>query len=241
MAIADSVVGALGAGSGLVGSFVRGKTKVQFIQNNSTVIQMDASLKEDHTRESPPTEFPVENGDTISDHIIVKPFVLTINGIITDSPLNPSLLSTFANSAVASLIPPVGLAVLSAGVALLSATASSDSPSIAAYQQLLMLQESAKPFDVLTSLYRYPSMWIKSISAPRDSSTGDSLIFTVQLVQLLLVTPQSVSVQIFANAGLAAGLANLGQQESGLPNGFASGFADTNKAISAVVPKGLGG
>lgn len=244
MAIADSVVGALGAGSGIVGSLIRGKTRVQFIQNNSTVIQIDASLKEDHVRDSPPTEFPVENGDTISDHIILKPFQLTINGIITDTPLNPSLLSAFANSAVASLIPPVGLAVASAGVALLSATTKSDSPSVAAYQQLLALQENAKPFDVLTSLYRYPNMWMKSISAPRDSGTGDSLIFTVQLVQLLLVTPQSISVQIFADAGLAGGISNQGQQSTDLPNGFTPGlnkFNSLKDAALSKLPKGLGG
>ena len=167
----------------------------------------------------------IENGDTISDHIIIEPFSLEITGIITDTPIGGvnQILTEIATSVVTSLIPPVAVAALTTGIAAFSALSSSPSPSVAAYNQLLNLQASAQAFDVLTSLYRYPNMFISNITVPRDSETGDSLIFTVSLVQLLLVSPQSVSISILANPGLAANQADQGQQGTGLPNGFTAG------------------
>lgn len=223
---------------GLLGS-IFGKQRVQFIQNGSnTIIQLDCSLKEEHKRSSPPTEFPVENGDTVSDHIIVKPFSLEITGIISDTPIGgvQGLLTEVASTLASKLQPPIGLVAGAAGVALFSALSKSSSPSVAAYGQLLQLQQTAQPFDVLTSLYRYPSMWIADISAPREAETGNILMFTVQLVQLLLVSPQSVNVQIFANPALAANLADTGQQNlgilSGIQQGRIAGLNDTAGSLS---------
>lgn len=211
---------------GLLGQILGGAQKVQFIQNGSnTIIQFDASVKENHSRESPPTEFPLENGDVVSDHIIVKPFSLELTGIISDTPIGNTkgLLTEVATTLTSSLIPPVGLVTLGAAAALFSALSASQSPSVAAYGQLLQLQQNAQPFDVLTSLYRYSNMWIKAISAPRDSETGKVLLFTVSLVQLLLVTPQSVNIQIFANPAVGANLADTGQQGLGLSSAFQQG------------------
>jgi hypothetical protein len=205
--------------------------RVQFIQNStSTIIQLDASLKENHARRSTPTRFPIENGGTISDHMIIEPFDLEINGIITDTPINgvQQILTEVATTAVSALTPPIGVIAGGAGVALFKALSNSKSPSVAAYNQLLQLQANSQPFDVLTSLYRYPSMWIADLGVPRDNGTGSSLIFTVKLTQLILVSPQSVNIQIFANPSLSANQGDLGQQGLGLPNGFAAGQAAFN-------------
>ena len=209
---------------GLLGSSGR----VQFIQNStSTIIQLDASMKENHTRKSTPTRFPIENGGNISDHVILEPFDLELTGIITDTPLSGvgQLLTEVATTVTNSLLPPVGVVAAAGAYSLFKSLSNSKSPSVAAYGQLLMLQSNRQPFDVLTSLYRYSSMWISNISAPRDSETGKSLLFTVSLTQLILVSPQSVNVQIFANPGLSANQGDLGQQNAGLPNGFAAGQA----------------
>lgn len=221
---------------GLLGA-IAGTTRVQIIQNNNTVIQLDASIKELHQRESPPTEFPVENGTTISDHVIIKPLSLELTGIISDTPISGAnqLLTEAATTLTSALLPPVGLVVGSAAYALYKSLSDSKSPSVAAYNQLLQLQENAQPVDVLTSLFRYTNMWIKSISAPRDADTGKALIFTISLVQLLLVTPQSVSIQIFANPDLAAGPADVGQQDPALANAAKQGHASEVANVRPIV------
>lgn len=216
---------------GLVGQILAGQQRVQLIQNNNTVIQLDASLHETHSRDSIATEFPIETSDDVSDHIILKPFKLELNGIISDSPIGGlgGLLSEVTTVAAQSLIPPVGIIAGAGALALFSALANSDSPSVAAYGQLLILQEQAQGFNVITSLKRYTNMWITSISAPRDSDTGKALIFTMTMSQLLLVAPQSVNIQIFANPGLSAAQADLGQQNT-LASQFKAGRLQGNIA-----------
>lgn len=236
--------GVIGAGAQGLTSAILGKTRVQFIQGNQTVIQFDASINETHNREVHPSEFPVENGLVISDHLIVKPATLELTGMISDNPIGgvSGLLTEAATSLASALIPPAGLAAIGGAVGLISAR--SPSPSVAAYLKLVQLQQSGQPIDVLTSLYRYSSMWIKSISVPRDAAHGKALLFTVSLVQLLLVAPQSVNVQIFANAALSSNIADLGNQAAGIPNGFQAGlnkFNSTAAAVSAKLPGGLGG
>lgn len=224
---------------GLLG-LISGKTKVQFIQNNNAVIVFDASIKETHSRESSPTENPIENGQVISDHMIIKPFALELQGIITDSPIGgiQGLIQEAATSVVSRLLPPIGVIAASAGVALFSTLAKSKKPSVAAYGQLLQLQAAAQPFTVITSLYRYENMWIKSISVPREAASGNALEFTVSVVQLLLVSPQSVNISIFANPGLSANKNDNGGQNAGLASRFQQGVTDATQAAKGV---GLGG
>lgn len=239
----SNLQGVIGAGAQGLSSILSGKTKVQFIQNNRTVITLDASLNEKHTRESPPTEFPVENGMVVSDHILMRPFSLEITGIISDTPIGGvgGLLTEAATTLASALIPPRALTAVAGAVSLFSALANSKSPSVAAYGQLLLLQQNGQPMDVITSLYRYPNMWIESISVPRDAANGKILLFTVKLKQLLLVSPQTVNVAVFANPSLSANNADVGSQSNSIPNGFQAGYENTTSAIKAVAPNGIVG
>lgn len=51
-------------------------------------VVLDATVSEDHSFSSRVTNFPVEGGRIISDHIINDPDRLTITGIVTDTPLS---------------------------------------------------------------------------------------------------------------------------------------------------------
>lgn len=213
-------------------SSITGQKTVQLIQSaTGTVIKLDCSLREKHTRESPATQFPVEKGDTVSDNILIKPFSLEIQGIISDTPL--SLRNAILTTAVSAFVPPIGIVAAGAGVALFKAIAGSSSPSVTAYAQLLKLQESKAPFDVLTSLKRYTNMWISGLSVPRDSQTGQALVFDLSLVELILVAPQSVNIQIFSNPNVSAKSANLGKQELQNPvvQSFKQGQAFTRSVL----------
>lgn len=61
-------------------------------------VQIDAFISEVHTKESTPTRFPVEDGTNISDHVIVAPDGLQINGLIGAAILTSG--SEFGNRAL---------------------------------------------------------------------------------------------------------------------------------------------
>lgn len=59
-------------------------------------VTLDATISEDHEFNSRVTNFPVEDGSIISDHIIKEPETLQITGIVTDTPL--AILAAFNRS-----------------------------------------------------------------------------------------------------------------------------------------------
>lgn len=219
-------------------SLIGAKQRVQFIQAatpgnpQKPIITIDCTISERHSRSSPPSEFPIENGDTVTEHQVIKPFELDIEAIISDTPIGSltQLGVEAITTAVSAALPPAGIIGAAAGYSLYSALASSKSPSVAAYGQLLQLQASRQPFDVLTSLSRYPSMWIKHLTVPREASTGKVLLFHVSLVQLLLVSPQTVNIQKYARPSSSApkadaGNAQLNQYLNATKQGMAAGLS----------------
>lgn len=224
--------------AGIIGALTGSQQRVQFIvKGQGTVFAIDCSTKETHGKESKPTEFPVEDGTSISDHMIVKPQTLQLEGIISDTPLKdlnqlltPSLDNVLSNSGLSKLT--AGLALYSTIQSKLSSGSKPASPSVQAYAQLLSLHDNKTAFDVLTTLTRYEGMRISKISVPRDSGTGRSLMFTLDLVKLILVSPKTVNIQVFANGDLSAAEREEGKQDgqSKALQKYQQGVADGTRA-----------
>ena len=77
----------------MVLSLLFGKKYAQTTIGN---ISLDATLSEDHSYLARATQFPLENGSFVSDHVVVEPIRLNIRGIVSDTPIN--LLSDFNRS-----------------------------------------------------------------------------------------------------------------------------------------------
>jgi hypothetical protein len=228
-------VGVASAAGSALTNLISGKgKKVQIIRENKTVIEIDCTTQETHSRESPPTEFELEDGGTVSDHIILKQQALEIQGIITDTPI--SVINSALTAVASHFIPPIGIVAAGVGMALFNALKKSESPSVQAYAQLLKLQEERKPFDVLTTLNRYDSMVIKSISVPRDAATGQTLVFTLQLVKLKIVKPQTVNIGKYNNSDLSPEELNGGKQEA--EPGSVTQFKQGQKYLRKTVGQG---
>lgn len=198
---------------GLVGQILGKSRRVQFIQNDQTVIELDCSIQETHARQVVATQFEVEDGTTISDHLIVKNQKLEVQGLISDTPIGT--IQSILNTVIGTALPARGVVSIAVGQALFSALSGSSSPSVNAYAQLLQLQLARQPLSVITTLRRYDKVFITDISAPRDSGTGQSLIFTMSLEQLKIVSPQTVVLTNFKSADLAADKARLNKLNKG--------------------------
>lgn len=198
---------AFSTGVQLQRAFEGDKQRVRFMVNGQTKVQFDAVLQETHGVETMPTAFPVEDGSTVGDHIIVAPLELNLTGIVTDSPLNnrSQLFRGAITSVANNTLGPLGVLGATAAFATANAQWGTGSPSFAAFATLCKMAVGDTtgavptppvPFDVYTRVRVYKSMVIRSVSAPRDATTGKAMVFTVQLQQMVVVASQSLRLEL---------------------------------------------
>lgn len=97
---------------------------------------VDVAVEMEHVREADVSQFPVEYGATITDHVRSKPQRLEISGFVTDTPLE------------------------SGGLSIGSARSS------ATFHLLQMMMEARQPIIVLTPRQLYTNMVIERLSVP---------------------------------------------------------------------------
>lgn len=215
--------------------------RVAFVADNVTLCDFDACLNESHSIEVAASEYGIEGGQTISDHLRVSPVTLQLSLVKTDTPIDnrDELLRSAVVSAAAAVAGPLGILGAAAAVTrsakftALQAQNGSQSPSQAAYATLSrMAAGSVAPngraypqvFDVVTSLRRYPSMCIRSLQVARDASTGYGLVFNISLQELRIVSSQTVAVTAAAQPAQAAVKKKLAEPAEGEDDAVAVSF-----------------
>ncbi|WP_454734237.1 phage baseplate protein [Cupriavidus pauculus] len=137
-------------------------------------IQIGVELEETHLDELQITEHPVEKGAEINDHAFKRQPELTLK-------------CGWSNSQIAALAGT--LQSIFEGGELPTADYVST-----VYSQLLALQETRQPFDVVTSLRIYRDMLFKSLSVTKDQKTGAALNVTATLKQIRIVQTQATKL-----------------------------------------------
>jgi hypothetical protein len=135
---------------------------------------IDVSVAENHSVLADVQSHPIEDGSEITDHVIIKPRRLTIEGTITDTP----------SGAIAVLAPLTGIINRFAG-----------SPrSIEAFNTIEGYIVAKKLFDVVTGLKVYKNMIIRSFNVPKRAIMGRALNFVMELIQIEIVSGSVVAV-----------------------------------------------
>lgn len=135
---------------------------------------IDGAASEEEALEAEATEYPVESGATITDHVTNSPVTLALEFVVSDTPIGAAAASR------------------AAGVV----------PSSEARQVLTALRDSRRPFTVVTGVRSYESMVFTSLSFPRDGKTGAALRGTASLKRIELVDVRRVSVTMAARKHL---------------------------------------
>lgn len=163
-------------------------------------LTIDVTISENHKSESPPTENPVEEGVNVTDHTERKPNELTINGLVTDTPLNfEATLKGIGTNVGAFIGKKIGKGLggsigALAGGALTGLLFGKVNRMENAYKQLQDLQDKRIPFVIVTGLRRYDSMLIASLEVNKDQTTGRKFVFTCTFKQVRIV--QNATVRI---------------------------------------------
>lgn len=177
----------------------RKKRAPQFSTAGSSVLllELDASISEDHSFSNAVTRFPVEDGSDITDHIKLEPDQISINGFVTNSPIK-NLVQMRDNPTVSS----GGLDRVTS-----------------AYETLLGIsgRNGTSPVlvDIFTSLRIFTDMVMTSLTIPRNGGTGEALQFSAEFVHIRKVSLAQAT--IFYTSGKkygAGGIEDDGQGTS---------------------------
>jgi hypothetical protein len=143
---------------------------------------IDTSISEDHVYTNRVTDNTIEDGTTVSDHIVRDPEQLTINGIVSNTPI--TLVQQGENNLVREdLTNRVQVAhdLLLGYMGRSVPKQLGDIPEQQLTPQLL---------DIVTGLRTYTDMAITSLSFPRSRVTGNSLRFNISFRKVKKATAE---------------------------------------------------
>lgn len=121
---------------------------------------------EQHQYQNEITQYPVEKGGKVADHVIAQPTVLNVESIVSDTPL----------------IAPTGQ--------------TTGLPSDEALAHLRLINANRNPVTIITDLGKYENMVCQSLTMPRDGETGKALRFTAVFQQVLLITNERTTIEV---------------------------------------------
>lgn len=130
--------------------------------------EVDVAISENHQYDSDITSDPVEVGSDITDHQRLLPDMVTMTGLVSDTP--------FGDLADRRL---------SEGV-----------PSVFALGFFRTLRDARVPVTIETSLRVYDNMLMKTLTVPRNARTGNALAFTAVFKQVVLVTNERTTIRV---------------------------------------------
>ncbi len=172
-------------------------------------IELDASLSESHKSNAEATRHPVEKGAKITDHIRPEPEEITIEGIISNTPLNRTQQTR--------AVEFVGRDFRSEFVTSSTGEAPFGVPGYMeeAYAKLRDIRKNGELVTIVTQLRTYENMAMISLEIPRDAKTGDSLKFTATFSQIVIVENKVTQIKV-ASDPRANKKAKLGKQAAQL-------------------------
>lgn len=153
---------------------------------------IDCVLTESHKLTASATKYPTESGSKLSDNIQNEPREVTIEGIVSDTPIGN--VATVRSSTTAA-----------------AGTSLDFLPSDEALAKLESLYESREPVPIDSTLLRYENMALTSLEITVDQQTGHALNFTATFQQIKIVDNNRTLIRV---DGLGNGNKN---KKSGVP------------------------
>jgi hypothetical protein len=149
---------------------------------------IDAVVSETHNLSAEVSEYPTEGGRNLVDHKRIKPLMLNLDGVISDTPLGEALTRQRQQE-----------------------TGGITTPSAWGYERLEQLHRANKPLTITTSLRAYANMVLVDLSITREAATGRALAFTVSAQQIEIVNVARVVVGKPINRGFQNSKPNASQ------------------------------
>lgn len=131
-------------------------------------VQLEVTVSERHTMRSQVTQDPVEDGATITDHIYLEPDRITLEGMVSDTPV-----ALFGG-------------LLTGGFGAYR--------SLSTFEALRQIRDQRLLVTVVTAYRIYTDMAMQTLDIPRDAATGQSIRFQCELIKVIKAASETVEV-----------------------------------------------
>lgn len=158
-------------------------TGVTVLEQTFHLLEFDAVLSETHETRAEVTEHTVEEGSPISDHKRAKPALITIEGLVTNTPLDVPPSSGFAETTVTVSVSKDGAQVR---------TFSGEFDRVRdVWATLDRLALEDIPVGLSTRSKDYEGLQVLSVTLPRDNA-DDAGTFTIELGSVRVAVSRTV-------------------------------------------------
>lgn len=142
-------------------------------------VTIDVCTSASWSYESEFTKHPVEAGAPVTDFAIDKPLTLSIEALFSDTPINRN----------AAIRAQAAIGNVSDGT-----ITRSEGAAKAQRDRLDLYRKNKTVVRVVTATKVHDSMVVESISEPRDSDTGGSVVLSIQLVEIVFAETKIVEI-----------------------------------------------
>lgn len=157
------------------GAFIpRGTFAMIGFPDGTNHLLIDITVSEDHMFESEVTDYPTESGSTFTDNIRKRPIMVSMQGIVSNTPLEAMRTIRGNKASVAAQ---------------------------EAYAHLQLVWSRGEPVTIRTSLGTFRNMAMESLSAPRSKDDGDAFHFHARFKQITIVTNARVAIKRTSTRG----------------------------------------
>jgi len=173
-----------------------------------TIITCDVVTEEEHNMEAEATQYPIEDGSNISDHVVNRGKTIRIDGMVSDDPITV-LQTGFLDRNISGIVPLSIKSKLGYGL-----SGDSGKPSKETFDQFEKIYDEKRPVTLITGLKKYENMIMESSTMPRSSQTVRSLKFTCIFRQINIMSTQMVAAPaVYQDVELGAqAKKNIGKQ-----------------------------
>lgn len=214
-------------------------------ESGNDLFLVDATISDNYEIISEVTDSPVEDGPDVSDHARIKPISYSIDGEISETPINLSSslqgLVTTTGATAGRELGGFGQSIGGVAGGFFGARLFQDSsnPAKVARDKLEELIQNKTVFTIITKNKKLENMILTSIRFPRAQGDGRKLKFSATAKQIRLVQSKTVLIKNIAKS--VSNSAASKQKLGNLPSNSPTAQVEEGSSILFRGLKGLGG
>jgi len=200
-------------------------------------LQLDANLSETHSYVNEVSQFPVEVGSDIIDNIKLNPDKITINGMVSNSPVSVLF------SDVTDIVNRRGNNVEA------KRTSRDGTPTRVESAQDILLRISGRKINgndeepelvtIVTGLRVYTDMALTNLNITRTGTTGQALPFTADFIKVQTVESETIAIPNTSIPDKASSTIDKGNQTPKVSNEEQEKSTSFVKGIFNAVKRGF--